>query len=249
MSEWLKEKILSIEKKKNNLFILKIKNNINFKNAGQYIKIAIKENNNFIYRLYSIISSIKNKYLKFYIYKVNNGYFSNILFNLKNGNYIYVSKKSYGNFIIKNISPKKYLFMLGANTAIGPFLSILNSDFKFINKNFDKIFLLYIVKYNNSFNFIEKIFKLKEKYYLNKLIFVSLVSREKNNLNNKLNFSCKIIDFFLNKKLEKKLKIKINSKNSNFMLCGNIYMINNISYVLNKIYGIKKKNIYTERYF
>ncbi len=243
--EWIKNRVIKIWKWNKNYCSILLKNKIYLFLGGQFIKLAFKINNKFDYRFYSFINSNKDKKLEFFFKKIKNSYFSNLLFNLIPNDKIYISKYSYGNFIIKNVSKKNILWMLSIGTSISPLLSILKSDFFYIKNNFKKIFFLYGVKYINNIFYLNDLLYLRKKYGFNYLNLFFSISREKKNINKKkLNF----IYGYINNFFSMKLLGKYIDNNSHFMISGNFEMVNNIYNILKNNFLIKKKNISVEKY-
>ncbi len=244
--QWIKSKILNIKKWDDFFFSIFLeKKNYSFI-AGQFTKLALKIKNKFYFRFYSFISSSKDKNLEFFLKKEKRGYLSNLLFHLSINDYIYISKYSYGNFIIKNTYKKDMLFMICIGTSISPLLSILKSNVNEIKKKFKKIFFLYGVKYFKNIYYLDQLFFLKNNYgndYLN--LFFSISKEKKNNLIKNLNIiNGHINDLFFYFKINK----FINFNNSHFMICGNNNMINNITYSLKKNFHLNEKNFTLEKY-
>ncbi len=243
--KWIKNKIIKIKKWNINYCSIFLKNNVSSFLGGQFTKLAFKNSDKFDYRFYSFINSNKCKELEFFLKRSKNSYFSNLLFNLVPNNIIYISKYSYGDFIIKNINRKNILWMLCIGTSISPLLSILKSDLKYIKNNFKKVFFLYGVKYFNYIYYLDQLLYLRKIYGLNYLKLFFSVSREKyiNYKKEKNIIYGYIYDFFLYDILNKYI-----NNNSHFMISGNIKMVNNIFDILIKKFLIKKNNITIEKY-
>ncbi len=243
--KWIKNRVIKIKKWDKDYCSIFLKNNISSFLGGQFTKLAFKSNDKFDYRYYSFINSNKDKNLEFFLKKIKNSYFSNLLFNLIPNDIIYISKYSYGNFIINNINKKKILWMLSIGTSISPLLSILKSNLSYIKENFKKIFFLYGIKYMDKIFYLNDLLYLKKKYGFNYLNLFFSLSREKKKLNvKKFNFiNGYINDFFLMKSLGKYI-----NNNNYYMVSGNFKMVNNICDILKNNFLIKKENISIEKY-
>ncbi|QTJ62791.1 ferredoxin--NADP(+) reductase [Candidatus Nardonella dryophthoridicola] len=242
---WEKCIFIKLIKWSNYLFSIKFKADILKFIPGQFTILRIKIRNNYINRFYSYINSYKSKILELYIHK--SGIVSNILYNIdKNNKIFYVTKKSYGNFILPN---KKYntLWMISSGTGIGPYISMLKSDFN-KNNNFKYVKILHSIRYIKDFVYLYNIKKIINNY--NNIELFIFVTKE--NIKNHFN---KRITYFLKKNnLIKYFGRNINIYNDHIMICGNINIINdviniiknkNIDYI-NKNY----KNIFTfEKYY
>ncbi len=249
MTKWIKSKVLDIKKWQNNLFKLVLENNIDSYIPGQFTRLAVrsKSNNNFIYGFYSFVSSPKEKKLEFYLLRVDNGYLSNIFYNLNINDYIFVSKKSSGVFTLKNVHKCQTLWMICSGSAIGPYISILNHDINIVKNLFQNIIFLYSIKYCSDFNYLDKFLYLRKLYGKKFFKILTFVSREKNSISKTLKFNGRISTFFLNKNIFNLFKISSKEKDNHFMICGNILMIKDIINILNNVYKIKN-NITLEKY-
>ncbi len=251
MSIWIKNKVLFKRNWKNDLFSIKLKNNIFSFFSGQYTKLAIKNNNKYIFRMYSFVNTFLEENLEFYLLRIKNGFLSNILYSLNIGDYIYISKYSYGNFIVNNLPNIDNLWMISTSTGISPYLSILQDNINLIKSKFKKVILINAIKYCSDYNYCNKILNLQKKYGNNYLYLITIVSREKNTLNSTFKFSGRITNLLLNDVLQKFLCINISKNKDHFMVCGNPNMIKSVCNILHQKYNfnLRNKNITIERYW
>ncbi|QCI26968.1 ferredoxin--NADP(+) reductase [Buchnera aphidicola (Thelaxes californica)] len=222
----------------NNLFSVffsaKIENFI----PGQYNRIIfINQNSEKIQRAYSYVNSPKEKIIEFYVALIPNGIITPHLFSLLPQQKINIYQQSFGFFTLKNIPICKHLWMFATGTAIGPYLSILQGEKK-INQ-FNKIILIHAVKFEKDLNYLKLMLKLQKKYN-NKLQIITILSREKKDGS----LFGRIPKLLTEKKIEKKVDLKINKKDSHIMLCGNPNMVKETTKILNSIYNL---NIHTQR--
>ncbi len=246
---WIKSKVINILKWNKYLFSLYLEKNINNFISGQFTRLAIKINNNYVYRYYSFINSPNEKLLEFYIYRLKDGYLSNILYNINIGDYIYVDNNNYGNFIIYNLFKNKkinYLWMICTNTGISPFLSILEDNLLFFKNNIKKIIFIYGVKKIFDVVYINKILYFLNKYnnYLDVNIFFS---REKKIYFPYIFYKGKVSNINLYYFIKNKNNINIDISNY-FMICGNRNMVKDVVLILKKEFKIINNNIITEIY-
>lgn len=248
---WIKSKIINICKWNNNLFSIFLKNNIKSFIPGQFTKLSLKINNKYIYRFYSFVNSYKDDFLEFYISKIKNGYFTNILYNLNIGDYIYISYYSYGNFIIYNFIKNKnikYLWMICNGTGISPFLSILSSNYNIIKFNFLKVILVYGTDYFYNFIYLNKLLSLQNLYGYSFLNLNFFLSKEKNKIKLPFFFNGRVSNISFYKKFQIINDIIIDNY-SYFMLCGSNIMLKDVyNFLVNKFNICKKSNIFSEVY-
>lgn len=238
MTEWVSGRITKIIYWTKNLFSVIINSPIDKFEAGQYAKISVNINGKKIRRAYSYVNPPNDKNLEFYLINIPSGKLSSKLYSLKVKDKILISKKALGFFTINTITPCENLWMLSTGTAIGPYLSILR-DYKNTKlEKFNKIILVHAVRFKSDLSYI-KIMKDLKNYYNNKLIIRIIISRE--NITNYLTGRIPIL--IENQSLEKSVGIKINNKNTHFMICGNPNMVHDTQKILIKKYSMKKKLI------
>ncbi|WP_295164030.1 ferredoxin--NADP(+) reductase [uncultured Buchnera sp.] len=227
MNPWINANVLKVHKWTKNLFSLILNASISPFQAGQFTKLALNEENTSfqnnikqkkIQRAYSFVNPPSSKNLEIYIVRILNGKLSNLLYNLKSGDNLFIKKNSFGFFTLDEIPTCKTLWMFATGTAIGPYCSILQEG-KNINR-FKNIVLIHAVRYKNELTYLPLMNKLY-KNYNGKLKIETIVSREKTNdsLNGRIPFLLK------NHILEKKIGLKINCNDSHVMLCGNPSMV------------------------
>ncbi|ALD15501.1 ferredoxin-NADP reductase [Buchnera aphidicola (Aphis glycines)] len=250
MNPWINAQVLEIKKWTKNLFSLFLKASISNFQAGQFTKLALCETNKIkkIQRAYSFVNAPSNKNLEIYITRIPNGKLSNLLYNLKTGDNVFIKKNAFGFFVLKEIPNCETLWMFATGTAIGPYCSILQEGQDI--ERFKNIVLLHAVRYTNELVYLPLMKKLCEKYD-GKLRIQTIISREKNN-----NSLLGRIPFLIkNRVIEKKIGLEINCKNSHVMLCGNPSMVKETYLLLNQERNMtkhlrkRKGNITMENYW
>lgn len=227
MNNFVKGRVIKNIKWTESLFTLIINAPIKPFIAGQFTKLALKIKGKIIQKAYSYVNSPESEELEFYLVKVKDGKFTPYLYNLKKNDSILIKKNSSGFFTTDNLPCCDLLWMFSTGTAIGPFLSILQSG-KNLDK-FKKIILIHAVRYEQDLSYTNLIKKLKEKYK-KKLIVQKIISRE----NKKNLLFGRIPNLIENGELEKILNQKIDPSNSHVMLCGNPGMLEETKKILNK---------------
>lgn len=232
MNKWIDGNIIKIMHWNKYLFSIIINASINKFIPGQYAKIFAHINGKKIQRAYSYVNDPNNNNIEFYLVKIKSGKLSNYLSFLHPGDKINITKKSFGYFTLKNISTCKHLWMFATGTAIGPYLSILQNNNEKLN-SFEKIILVYAVRFYKDLNYLNLIKNLKKKYK-NKLIFQTIVSQEQ------ISHSLigRIPYLINNNVLEKSVGLEINKEDSHIMICGNPNMVKDTQEIL-----INKKNM------
>ena len=215
------EKIIYINRWKNNLISFRISRNVAYSfTSGQFARLGIyNKNKELIWRPYSIASNPNEDYLEFYFLVVDNGEFTQILKDININNEIYLHKSSYGLLTNNRFVDGKDLWLLSTGTGLAPFLSIIQN--KEILSNYEKIIIVHCVKTKNEFTYQEEICNIAKNYNLNKLIYVKVVTRDTTGAD----LYGRITTLIENNKLEDYVKIKISIQNSRVMICGNPEMV------------------------
>ena len=173
--KWIQGEVISVKHWTESLYSIRINApDVNFI-AGQYTKISLTIDNEEISRPYSFVNSPNEDFLEFYSVSVPNGPLSTALQKLKGGDSINVSPRGNGFLILNEIPNIDNIWMLATGTAIGPYLSILNTKDSW-NK-FKKVILVHAVRYEKELTYQKNISFLKEKYG-DRFIYISYVSRE-----------------------------------------------------------------------
>jgi len=171
-------------------------------------------------RPYSIASSINDNHISLIIKKIPNGYVSNYLYNLKDGDCVKVSKP-YGWF---TPGSKDNSVFISTGTGISPFMASIRSN---------------CIKPKNMYIGVRKLKDIE--YYLPYLLSQCnlriCVSGETNIYGNR----CRVTDELLR-------DIKQYDVDTNFYLCGNNDMIEDCSFILTSN-GFNPSNIHHECFF
>ncbi|XRY30710.1 MAG: FAD-binding oxidoreductase [Buchnera aphidicola (Tetraneura akinire)] len=250
---WIIGKIYKIKKWNEKLFTLIIHASIDPFIAGQFTKLAIFDNKNkkiSIQRAYSFVNPPKKKNLEFYILLIPNGKLTNYLYNLKPSEKILISKNSFGFFTIDKIKSCENLWMISTGTGVGPYISILQDNIW--KTKFKRIIVVNAVRYKSDLIYLPLLKKIK-KENKGRIQIITIISREKFFHNKYLKE--RIPNLIKNNILEEKVGIKINSKNSHVMLCGNPNMVRETKKILQEEKKLTKNlirkpgHITTENYW
>tara|TARA_B100000035_G_scaffold310186_1_gene317576 strand:+ start:7642 stop:8385 length:744 start_codon:yes stop_codon:yes gene_type:complete len=246
MEEWQEGEIIENKKWTENLASLKIKAKINPHKAGQFTRLGLMCDNDFISRSYSYASAPEDDILEIIYVNIPNGIFSPQLHQLKRGDKISVMRQAIGYFTLEEIPEGKNLWMLASGTALGVFLSILKTSTPW--DRFEKIILIHGVRYSEELIYQDLISEIKNEY-LNQFEYLSSVTRD----STEKSFNMRIPKGLQSRAFQNHTQIEINS-DSQFMICGNPEMIKETSEVL-KGFGLNKNrrakpgNITVERYW
>ena len=192
---------------------------------GQFARLGVKneENGEIVWRAYSIASAAHDEHLEFFSVVVPNGAFTSRLSQLKEGDPLYVERKSYGFLTTDRFEAGRDLWMLATGTGLAPFLSILH-DFETWEK-YDNLVLVQSVRTQAELAYEELIesFDQSEYYaeFAHKLRYARIVTREPvpGTLRER------VTKLLANGVLEENIGVKLDHERSRIMLCGNPEMV------------------------
>ncbi|MCH1929523.1 ferredoxin--NADP reductase [Shewanella sp. A25] len=204
------------------LFSLRIKAEIAPFIPGQFIKLSQVRDDKRIARAYSLVNSPDKPFAEILAVAVEEGQLSPTLQHLNIGDEIDVTPTATGFMTLDEI-PKgetqgKHLWFLATGTAVGPFLSMLDTDEPW--QRFEKIVLVYGVREAKDLAYLDKL-RAWVLQYPDKFILCLCVTREA--VLGAL--SCRIPDGLLSGEIEHKVGLTISAKDSQVMICGNPGMI------------------------
>ena len=242
---WIESKVIDRIKWTNDLVSLRFENNVPPYTAGQFTKIGIKIDGEIISRPYSLVSAPHEDFLEVIYVNVPDGKLTPKLHDLKKDDIIYVMDKPSGFFVMDEVPDGDKLWLIATGTGLGVFISLLKTDAPW--NRFKEIILVHGVRTSEELAYQKQIEEFKNRHP-DQLKYVQTVTREKieNALNaripdaikdNTITDICGTID-----------------KNSQFMLCGNPDMINDMVKLLGE-YGLERNrrskpgNITLEKYW
>jgi ferredoxin--NADP+ reductase len=192
---------------------------------GQFARLGVRdrEHDTTVWRAYSIASAAHDEHLEFFSVVVPGGAFTSRLSKLKEGDEIFVERKSYGFLTTDRFEAGKDLWMLATGTGLAPFLSILH-DFETWER-YENLILVQSVRTQPELAYEDLIrgFDQSEYYaeYAHKLRYARIVTREPvpGALRDRVT---KLLGSGV---LEENLGVKLDHDRSRIMLCGNPEMV------------------------
>ena len=232
MSNWIEGKVVENKHWTDLLYSLRIEADINPFIAGQYGRLGLEIDEQIVGRPYSFVNAPHEPLLEFYSIEVSEGPLSPKLANLKKGDSIYIDKRVNGFFTLNEVPDGRDMWMLATGTALGPFLSILNSEEAW--QRFENIVLVHAVRFANELTYQEMINNIKAKYK-DRFQMIPFVSREET----EFALSGRIPASIENGMLEERANMLITPEHSQVMMCGNPEMLVDTRNAL-KEKGLKK---------
>ena len=191
---------------------------------GQFARLGVKaEDESVVWRAYSIASAAYDEHLEFFSVVVPGGAFTSRLSKLREGDEIYVERKSYGFLTTDRFQSGRDLWMLATGTGLAPFLSILH-DFE-TWEGYDNLVLVQSVRTQPELAYEDLIqgFEKSEYYaeHAHKLRYARIVTREPvpGALRDR------VTKLLASGVLEENLGLKLDHDRSRIMLCGNPEMV------------------------
>jgi len=243
---WIESEVIEHIRWTDSLSSIKFKANVLPYVAGQFTKVGLKINDDFISRPYSYVSSPNDDYLEIIYVHVPDGLLTPALHKLEAGDKLQVMEKASGFFVMDEVPNGKNLWMLATGTGLGVFISLLKTSQPW--DRFEKIILVHGVRTKNELAYQKQI-KQFEEDHPGKIKYIQTVTREKEP--NCLNV--RIPQGLETKKIQEQAKIEI-TLDSQVMICGNPDMINDTVALLEKS-GLERNrrskpgNITLEKYW
>ena len=192
---------------------------------GQFARLGVPgaAEGSIVWRAYSIASAAHDEHLEFFSVVVPNGQFTSRLSKLREGDPIYVERKSYGFLTTDRFEAGRDLWMLATGTGLAPFLSILH-DFA-TWEQYENLVLVQSVRTEKELAYEDLIrgFETSEYYaeHARKLRYARIVTREPvpGALRDR------VTKLLANGVLEKNIDLKLDHDRSRIMLCGNPEMV------------------------
>ena len=247
---WTTGKVIERTNWNDKLFTLKISADIEPFIAGQFIKLSEIRDGKRIARAYSLVNSPSTDYVEILAVTVENGQLSPTLQSLTMDDEIQVSAKAAGFMVLEEL-PKdhsaEHLWFLATGTAVGPFLSIMETDEPW--QRFKKVILVYGVRESADLAYLEYIRAFEQKYPEQFKLIISVTRETRADA-----ISKRIPQAIVEGDLEKISGSLFSERNSQVVICGNPGMINDAQQALYDK-GLKKNlrrapgNITVEKYW
>jgi ferredoxin--NADP+ reductase len=232
MANWLEGKVVDNRRLNDYLTSLIIEVELNGYEAGQFVRIGLRDGDDVLARPYSLVNTPQEKHLEVYFNIVEEGPLSPRLFALRSGDDVLVSDRPSGFLTISEVPETPHLWMIATGTGIGPFLAILKSEA--VWQKFDKVILCYSVSYTEELAYTDLIAEISQKHP-RQFCFVPIVTRER--FEGGLEY--RVPTVIRDGSLEVFTGLEINGENSHVMMCGSTAMITDVSEAL-QARGMKK---------
>lgn len=247
VSKWVEGTVVKLRRWTDKLYSLQLKADIAPFTAGQFTRLALDIDGERVARPYSFVNGPDNPLLEFCFVIVPDGPLTHHLINLKAGDPVFIAPRAAGFFVLDEVPEADTLWMLSTGTAIGPFLSILNTAA--VWQRYKKVVLVHAVRNREELTYREEIEALLAAHP-EQLQMIPFVSREDTDFA----IRGRVPDALENSTLEARAGIPLTADTSQVMICGNPGMVRDTTAVL-EARGLKKNKrrdpgqITTEQYW
>ncbi len=219
---WTKGQVIERIDWNDKLFSLRIAADLAPFIPGQFIKLSLQQGDKRVARAYSLVNAPDKPYAEILAVVVEDGQLSPQLQHLAIGDELDITPTATGFMTLDEI-PKgelqgRHLWLLATGTAVGPFLSILDTVQPW--QRFEKIVLVYGVRQAQDLAYFDKL-KAYSATYPSQFILCPIVTREP--------FSgalqCRIPQGIRSGEIEHEVGLVLTATDSQVMICGNPGMI------------------------
>ena len=226
---WIEGEVVGRIDWNDKLFSLQIRADIQPFIAGQFIKLSQAIGDKRVGRAYSIVNPPGGDIIEVLAVSVEDGQLSPNLQQLKVGDKLDVSPKASGFMTLEEIPTSafegKQLWLLATGTAVGPFISMLETDEPW--NRFETVVLVYGVRLAEDLAYKEQLLRL-ERRYPNQFKLVFSVTRE----TMPGAIQSRISTGIQSAEIQKIVGVEITAQDSQVMLCGNPDMISDTNKIL-----------------
>lgn len=193
--------------------------------AGQFTKLGLDIDGERVGRPYSYVNPPHQRPLEFYFITVPDGPLTTRMVALEPGDAIWVQAKAAGLFTLEQLPKARYLWLLATGTALGVYLSILNTDAPW--QRFERIVLVHGVRTAKELTYREKIHTLCREHP-EQLQSLACVSREQPGEA----IHGRITDTLASGALEQAAGLALSAETAQVMICGNQDMVRDVTGLL-----------------
>lgn len=232
MAAWNTGKVVAHKRWNDRLHSLYIESGIEPWQAGQFAKIGLEIDGEIVGRPYSLVNAPPAGPLEIYYIVVPGGQLTPRLAQIEAGDSLLVSPRASGFMVLDEIPPGRHLWLTATGTGVGPFLAML--DTAEVWRRFERVILVYAVRTMSELSYQERIAGVSAAHP-DQFKFIPFISRE----------TCpfampgRIPQAIEDGSLEARAGIGINAQDSQFALCGNPAMVEDVTNCLIQR-GLKK---------
>lgn len=230
---WQKAEVVENKHWNDRLSSLRVKVTLPEYEAGQFVSLALpSDSGKPLARPYSLVNAPADELCEFYFNRVEEGPLSPQLQQLEAGDSILVAARAAGFLVLSQVLNADQLWLLATGTAIGPFLSILQTREPWMR--FDKVILIHGVRNRSEMVYQDKLEAILQQHP-QQFQYHHSVTREAEVSPITQRISTALSDG----SLEQLCQLEISPDSSQVMICGNPGMVEGCIEALEKK-GLKK---------
>jgi ferredoxin--NADP+ reductase len=222
---WSEGRVYALRRWTDTLYSVQVEADVQPFLAGQFTKLGLQLDGQFVERPYSYVNAPQEMPLEFYFVTVPDGPLTRAMIALQPGARIWVMRRPSGFLTLNEVPDARHLWMLATGTAIGPFLSILKTVEPW--QRFERIVLVHAVRMAEELSFADTIAAFAT-HHPRQFQFVPFVSREQSDFA----LPGRIPAALQSSLLEQRAALDIRPETSQIMICGNPEMVKDTSAVL-----------------
>jgi ferredoxin--NADP+ reductase len=232
MSKWAEGTVVGQRHWAGNLYSLQVEAELAPFQAGQFAKLALAVDGELVARPYSFVNAPSARPHEFYYAALTQNPLTPRLAKLESGDSIFVAPQAAGALTLAEVPPGRYLWLLAGGTALGPFLSILDTDAPW--QRFERVVLVHAVRRSEDLSYQERIQAIMARH-AGRFVFVPVVSRE----HAAFALGGRIPKAIEDGRLEARAGIKLEPHSAQVMVCGNPDMVADTVHALHQR-GLKR---------
>jgi ferredoxin--NADP+ reductase len=221
LTGWVQGEVREIRRWTERLFSLRIDAQVEPFLAGQYNRLRLWIDGEWVARPYSYVNAPDVRPLEFYLVTVPDGPLTNRLVQLHPGDSVELMPRASGLFTLENVPDARDLWLVSTGTGLGPFLSILRSGECW--DRFETVRLVHGVRHVEDLSYRDTLLELAGER-ADRFRYLPLVSREEapDALRGR------ITDALMDGRLERAAGVEITTDSAQVMLCGNPEMVRDL---------------------
>ena len=175
MKDWLESRVVGRKDWHDTLFSLEIDADLPDFKAGQFVRVAMEVDGEWIGRPYSLVNAPGTSALEIHFNEVPQGPLSPRLSRLTPGDAVWVAPKATGVFTLDRVPDVDNLWLFATGTAIGAYLSILGTDEPW--SRFKRVALVHGTRFHRDLSYRDTVASLLERHP-GQFSYAAAVSRE-----------------------------------------------------------------------
>lgn len=198
--------------------------------SGQFARLGLPVDGEWVWRAYSICSSVYDEQLEFLSIVVPDGVFTQALKDIQVGDTLWVDKRNFGTLTTDRFRAQDELWMLATGTGLAPFMSVLRDPYTW--ERFERVVLVHSVRNSDELAYREWLENIAgdELFgeFAERFRYIKVVTREEC----PGAFALRIPELVQTGILERAAGLAFSAERSAVMLCGNPAMLRQMKTML-----------------